>query len=314
MTKLFKPHKVLLATGDKTGTFIGMALNMLSIDKNLNLHTVSDLFSELSWGIYYNDPEINDQYDDFDIIKRDDEARDPAISVERICEGFENIIQSKQIFFGLASFEVNAFEAPIFDDISLSEQKLDVLMEAHKQARQIGFPTIQKGNHIQCEFKGNLKKWMSFQDPKKFSRIAAEITQKDISLFGIAATSQAAATFFILRTLDGEDRKGSVDERTFEVLMKGIRNKQIAPVSWFKLDLGLKSIETLEHWDHIKENPDFQKIKRKYAQYLRDNFKPNKEMGKLSNLNLEDLTEEDVAKYKDDLKGAMLRLNKMLKD
>ncbi len=322
MPKLFNPPKALLASGDKTGVFIGGALNMLSIDKDLNFHIASDLSSELSWGKFWEDPEISDQIETITPLDNDAEAIfDPAIMVERIYEGFENIIQRKQIFFGLASFEVNAFEASVYESLDLDQRKLEALMEAHQKSREIGFPKIQKGNFIQVSFVGGLKSVLELEERKRFTQIAAKITQKDASLVGLASVSQAAANFFILNSTVREKNQEvqENDEDNFGFINFAITGKQISPVSWFKIDMGLNSIKQLMDWEEIWKNPKFQNIKGKYIAYLKDFFqKVEKNIAVNSNEfqfeEIKELSEEERLKYIQDCKDAMKELMHTLKD
>ena len=48
----------------------------------------------------------------------------------------------------------------------------------------------------------------------------------------------------------------------------GIERELLFPLSWFRIDLGINSLETLELWDTIKDNPSLQKAFEYYDKYI----------------------------------------------
>ena len=48
----------------------------------------------------------------------------------------------------------------------------------------------------------------------------------------------------------------------------GIQRDLLFPISWFRIDLGLKSLETLGLWEDVKKNDELQKAIEYYERYI----------------------------------------------
>jgi hypothetical protein len=52
------------------------------------------------------------------------------------------------------------------------------------------------------------------------------------------------------------------------IIEMGIERELLFPISWFRIDLGIKSLETLELWEKIKDNPKLVKALEYYERYI----------------------------------------------
>ena len=71
----------------------------------------------------------------------------------------------------------------------------------------------------------------------------------------------------------------------------------ITPISWFKIDLGLKGLEHLQNWDEIKDDTRIQDILKKYGDYVK------KIISQKEIITLEKLIQADL--------GSTIEINKM---
>jgi hypothetical protein len=59
-----------------------------------------------------------------------------------------------------------------------------------------------------------------------------------------------------------------IDDENIKVIEYGIKKKLLFPISWFRIDIGVRSLETLELWDQIKEDPELNKALGHYERYI----------------------------------------------
>ena len=58
------------------------------------------------------------------------------------------------------------------------------------------------------------------------------------------------------------------DEENLKVIEYGVRKRKLFPISWFRIDIGIRSLETLELWDKIKNNDNLKKSLDYYDRYI----------------------------------------------
>ena len=90
---------------------------------------------------------------------------------------------------------------------------------------------------------------------------------------GIVCTSKGAANLYIMSdniTFREEDKPPEmyIDQENIDVIMHAIQREILFPISWFRIDLGIKSLETLELWSEIKDRPKIKDALNKYDQYI----------------------------------------------
>ena len=89
---------------------------------------------------------------------------------------------------------------------------------------------------------------------------------------GIVCTSRNAANMYIMSDnivfSKDEIAEMYVDDENIKVIEYGIKKKLLFPISWFRIDIGVRSLETLELWDQIKDNPDLNKALGHYERYI----------------------------------------------
>jgi hypothetical protein len=59
-----------------------------------------------------------------------------------------------------------------------------------------------------------------------------------------------------------------IDQDAITIIEHGIERKKLFPTSWFRLDIGIRSLETLELWDKIKDNPSLEGALEGYKNYI----------------------------------------------
>jgi len=89
---------------------------------------------------------------------------------------------------------------------------------------------------------------------------------------GIVCTSRGAANLYIMsdNIIFQEDIVPElyVDDENLYIIELGIERELLFPISWFRIDLGIKSLETLELWDEIKNQPKLMKALEYYERYI----------------------------------------------
>ena len=132
------PPSAILASGSKLGVELGGSKSIISIDAFHNLYSEGLIFSELSWGAFYQDIEgLDDQIDTFSVREYDSVREDPEGLIKTIVDSIYNIMNQKRLFYGLLDFEVDAFlnQNTIIPGLKLDLQIINKLLEAHKKTR-----------------------------------------------------------------------------------------------------------------------------------------------------------------------------------
>jgi len=65
-----------------------------------------------------------------------------------------------------------------------------------------------------------------------------------------------------------ERKDGSPNSENLAIIEMGIQRELLFPISWFRIDLGIKSLETLELWEKIKNNAKLRKALERYEKYI----------------------------------------------
>ena len=328
MAKFLSPPPALLPKGTRKYVELAGSKSFLAIDEEKDFINVRNIFDELSLGEYWRDTKISSQIEKLTIKHEDAEALyDTNILVERIISTLDDIISKGLIFLGIASFEGNAFETSVFDEMDLAWGDQETLMNLYNKSRMKEvFPDVRKGlvnsnEYVECNWFGTASKYFTLPGKKNLNEIAAMLYPYSGNVSGIVAVAQGAANFIILtdsflksNTSDtGEIRidKDNLNQM-FHLIKKGIL---AAPISWFKIDLGLKSLEVLAGWDEIKDLEPIKKAQERYLEYHKNLIKQKKKT--IENILDEDLgriidiscmTEEEIER---DLSECMTTLNKL---
>ncbi len=276
--EFYNPPLAILASGSKLGVELGGSKSILSIDSFHNLYSEGIIFSELSWGVFYQEEGLEDQIDTFETKQYDSVRENPEALVNTIVESIYNIINNGKLFYGIADFEVDAFlnQNTIIPGLKLDYEIINKLLEAHKKTRDEElFPKIlsdAKGSHkIKAEFQGSKKKNLHLFGTK-LEDFADNLRLAKGFATGIVCTSRGAANLYIMsdNIAFGDDVLPElyVDEENLQIIDLGIERKLLFPISWFRIDLGMKSLETLELWNEIKDNPKLKKAIEYYDRYI----------------------------------------------
>jgi len=293
MVKLYYPPAALLPQGTKDFVELGGAQCILAMDEDKQFIVVSDLFSELSWGEFWKEKAIADQIEKI-TMKHEDSAAiyDPNVMIERIVTAVEKIMNQRLLFFGVVSFEGNAFERVVFDDVELSTEDIDQLLQVYKYRREANsFPNIKQGSFVDINFFGQIAPYFLLPKKKVMRDIASAIYSYEGNVSGIVCTAQGAANFIILTdniTARSDERTFTVDTENLRQMFRLTEKNIISPISWFRIDLGLKGLERLQNWEEIQADPRIIMIRARYETYLEDLIS-QKEVVTLEKLMLSDL-------------------------
>jgi len=277
--RFYDPPSALLASGTKKGVDLGGSKVILSIDEEFNLYNEGVIYTEMSWAEFYQDIRgLEDQIDTFTTKEYKSIRDDPEALVGEIITALTNIIAEDRLFYGISDFEVDAFmnQNTVIPGLKLDKDLINTLMEAHKKSRKKSrFPELMK------EVKGEKFINVTFQGTNKGRVQIKRDTIEDIAdilrfakgfATGLIISSKKSANFFIMndRITFREDREPEfyIDEHAIEIIEHGIKRKRLFPTSWFRLDIGIRSLETLELWDEIKDNPSLQGALEGYDNYI----------------------------------------------
>ncbi|MHA2035435.1 MAG: hypothetical protein ACW972_11400 [Promethearchaeota archaeon] len=277
--EFYNPPSAILASGSKLGVELGGSKCILSMDAFHNLYSEGTIFSELSWGAFYQDIEgLDDQIDTFSVREYDSVREDPEGLVKTIVESIYNILNQKKLFYGLIDFEVDAFlnQNTIIPGLKLDYQIINKLLEAHKKTRDEQlFPKIlsdAKGTKkIKLEFQG-VQRVNLHLNGTKLEDYAEVLRMAKGFATGIVCTSRGAANLYIMSDnlvfKEGIIPELYIDEENLAIIEMGIERELLFPISWFRIDLGIKSLETLELWEKIKDNSKLSKALEYYERYM----------------------------------------------
>ncbi|MHA1689639.1 MAG: hypothetical protein ACTSUN_09940 [Promethearchaeota archaeon] len=327
----YDPPDPILASGTKEGVELGGSKILLSIDKNHNFHNEGIIYTEMSWAEFYHEEGLEDQIDTFTTKKFDSIREDPETLALRIIECLRNIMEKKRLFYGIADFECDAFlnQNTIIPGLKLDKELINKLMMAHKKIRDAAlFPKLIK------DTKGIKKINMSIQGLNKKKLIFPGVDLADYAdklrlakgfATGIIATSKNAANFFMMNDFivfkEDEIPEFYIDHDCITIIEIGIQRNVLFPISWFRIDIGIRSLETLENWDLIKENKELLAVLKEYEDYITKlivkKYKPMASPQEIGG-NLEDefyqMTPQERKKALADMEEALRILNEKLED
>ena len=95
----------------------------------------------------------------------------------------------------------------------------------------------------------------------------------------IVCTSEKAVSLYIISeniVFDEESiQEHRIDDKNLKQIEKDFTKKKfftgkkvLFPISWFRADIGLRSFETLDLWNEIKDDPELQKAFNYYDRYI----------------------------------------------
>ena len=276
--EFYNPPKAILASGTKKGVELGGDKSILSIDARHNFYTEGTIFTELSWAEFYQEEGIDDQIDTFTTTEFISVRDDPLALVKTIVNSLNNIVNKKRLFYGIVDFEVDAFmnQNCVIPGLKLDLNIINKLLEAHKKSRDENlFPEIiiDKGGlkKINIEFQGTKKRNLHILRSKLEDISETLRTAKGFAT-GIVCTSRGAANLYIMSDnivfKEEELSELYIDNENIMIIEMGIDRELLFPISWFRIDIGIKSLETLALWDEIRENPILNKAFNEYDSYI----------------------------------------------
>jgi len=273
MVRLVNPPESLLPRWTRDSVELGGSQCILVIDEEKHYINFVNVFSELSKGQFWKEGAISNEIEKFTAIHDDSAAiYDPSVMIQRIVSALEEIMKQKFLFFGVASFEGNAFERIVFDEVEMNPKDADYLMNIYKKKRQKSdYPQIRKGNYVEINFFGEIVSYFSLPNKKTLRDIASSIYSYQGNASGIVCSAQGAANFIILTENIAKlhtGKKTTVDIKNLRQMFHLIERNIITPISWFRIDLGLAGLERIQNWDEIKDDPRIVDIKAKYLAYI----------------------------------------------
>jgi len=276
--ELFNPPPVILATGSKEGVDLGGSKFLLSIDEEHTLYNEGNIVTEMSWGAFYDSEGLEDQIDTFTTKEYNSIRDDPKALIQTIIECLEKIMAKRRLFYAVCDLEVDAFlnQNTVIPGLKLDPDLINKLMDTHKKQRDKDlFPHLikdEKGqNSIKISFQGENKKNLHFYGIS-FAELAKKLIVGKGFATGIVVTSDKSANFFMMNdSITFQDiipREFYIDQDCITVIEAGIQREKLFPISWFRIDLGIFSLRTLELWDEIKDDKKLKKALNKYSKYI----------------------------------------------
>ncbi len=276
--EFYNPPSAIIASGSKLGVELGGSKSIISIDEHHNLYSEGLIFSELSWGAFYQEKGLTDQINTFETKEFDSVREDPEALIKTIIGTIYDIMNQKKLFYGLLDFEVDAFlnQNTVIPGLKLDYKIINKLLEAHKKTRdQELFPKIlsdAKGSHkIKLEFQGE-KRLNLHLNGTKLEDYGEVLRMAKGFATGIVCTSRGAANMYIMSDnlvfKDDVIPELYIDEENLMIIEMGIERELLFPISWFRIDLGITSLETLELWEKIKDDPKITKALEYYERYV----------------------------------------------
>jgi len=327
----FNPPSAILASGSKKGVDIGGSKLIVSIDSNHNFYNEGLIYTEMSWAAFYEEKGLEDQIDTFTTTEFDSIREDPDALNDAIIKTIYQIINNRKIFYGIADFEVDAFldaNVSVVPSLKLDYKIINKLLEAHKTSREKQlFPNIldEEGvRKIKIEFQGTKKDNVHLKGSNLEDLINKLRLAKGFAV-GLVCTSRNAANLYIMsdNIVFNKDELPEIyiDEENIKIIEYGIKKKILFPISWFRLDVGIRSLETLELWNTIKDNPELNKALSHYERYINalvyKKFKPAAESQKIG-VNLEEdfytMTPKERKKALKDMEEAIKTLSEHYKE
>ena len=275
--ELFNPPAVILSTGSKEGVDLGGSKFLLSIDEDHNLFNEGNIVTEMSWGAFYDIEGLEDQIDTFTTKEYNSVRDDPKALIQTIVDCLEKIMEEKKLFYGIADLEVDAFlnQNTVIPGLKLDPELINKLMDTHKKQRDKDlFPTLVRDSEgqdsIKISFQGENKKNLHFYG-MSFEELTKKLLVGKGFATGIVVTSDKAANFFMMNdSITFQDiipRDFYIDQDCITVIEAGVQRERLFPISWFRIDLGIFSLRTLELWDEIQEDKRLNKVLNKYSKY-----------------------------------------------
>ena len=326
------PLKIFSSSSTKKGIEIGGAKSIISIDSNHNFYNEGNIYTEMSWAAFYEEEGLEDVIDTFSTTEFDSIREDPEALVDTIVKIIYKIINNQKIFYGIADFEVDAFldsSTTVIKGLELDYDIINKLLEAHKRTREKDlFPKILSDNQdiikIKIEFQGTKKKNVHIHGSKLEDLINQLRLAKGFAV-GIVCSSRNAANMYIMSDnivfSKDEIAEMYIDNDNIKVIEYGIKKKLLFPISWFRIDIGIRSLETLELWDQIKDDSELNKALGHYERYINalvyKKFKSQAESQKIGTDSEEDwmiMTPKERKKALRDMEKAIEILNKEYKD
>ena len=276
--EFYNPPAAILASGTKDGVELGGQKCIVSIDNVHNLYNEGYIFTEMSWGEFYKEEGLEDQIDTFTTQEYDSVREDPDALVATIAKSINEIITHNRIFYGIADFEVDAFmnQNCVVPGLKLDYTVINQLLSAHRKTREANlFPQIiidARGiKRIKVEFQGANKKHLQYYG-SKLETLADKLRLANGFVTGIVCTSKGAANLYIMSDnivfKEDQDTELYIDQDNIDIIMFAIQRELLAPISWFRIDMGIRSLETLELWEEIKDYDLLKVALNKYERYI----------------------------------------------
>jgi len=328
----YNPPNSILASGTTEGVEIGGSKSIISIDNRHNFYNEGNIYTEMSWAKFYEEEGLDDQIDTFTTTEYDSIREDPEALTDAIIKIIYQIINNQKIFYGIADFEVDAFldaNSSVIPDLKLDYNLINKFMESHKRSREKNlFPTItlnERGvNTILFEFQGAKMDNLHFKGSRLEDLINRLRLAKGFAV-GIVCTSSNAANLYIMsdNIVFSEDELPElyIDEDNIKLIEYGMKRKVLFPISYFRIDIGIRSLENLELWDKIKDSVDLNKALGYYERYINalvyKKFKPAAQSEKIGRDSADDfynMTSKERKKALKDMEKAIEILTREYKE
>ncbi|MHA1820247.1 MAG: hypothetical protein ACTSVC_07230, partial [Promethearchaeota archaeon] len=336
ISKIYYPPPTLISYANKIGMKIGASTVIVSIGAGRNIFMIPEIKRIQMWCKFYNDLEGNPIIKDFEALESKDLNSEDQLK-EIIINTFKQLINNR-IFFALCDIEGNAFERNIFEECELEQKYLEKLIDIHIERRKsLKFPVISEENEIEVRYFGKEEIINFLDNPESQGLLEIAFDSKNDPrwnkgiISGIVCVDEESSYFFILSDNFEEIKTGGpykfkIDYKTLDKMLSLIERADITPVSWFRMQFGLDSLNTIPLWKNVKNDPEVLETLNEYNKFVEKLIETKKkedklrkkleeEMEELSGLRLDELAakssdvnvkldsySDDFEKLKDNLK------------
>jgi hypothetical protein len=271
---LTDPPKILFAYGDKREVAVGGAMTLLSVDVGANICCIADIRENVSWVEYFHDEEEIDENTYFD-IKEDTqflEMEDPTALRDIYIKALQSIMIGSEVLLGVLELESNAFNFSLFQELDIPSEELDKLQTYYKnKIKQGKFPKLSD-RRIKVKWYGEGNDKFNFEGIfRSILDIANEIqinpAYHNTFATGIVATTQESTSFYILSSDIKSDNVG-LDYTTLHALYKRLDETDMAPLCWFKINLGIETLSLHPFWKGAFQYDNLRIVLSNYQKYI----------------------------------------------
>jgi len=274
---LYDPPRFFFQYSNTKQAAIGGGMYLLSIDVGKNIACISKLREDISWGEYYRDEKSDTIYHDtyFNLKQEDDyfELKDATQLRDIFKKTIQEIIQGSELFLGTLELESNAFEFSLFRELDLKDEHIEKIKDIYQnKIREGRYPKLED-RHIKIKWIGEGRdlfinpECIGILDLAEKIRNSKAYEKKYIA--GVVCADSKSTYFYILTNNISEGpEEQNIDKDTLNKLFSDLENTNIIPICWFKITLGLESLQIHPYWNGAYQYDTLRRVIDNYNKYI----------------------------------------------